>query len=124
MQDFIITQQELKQIAHNLTLTEHAKQRAKERLGTDDMQTIQNYITHSPYAWNNTDGTKCIAINNSKYFVIDENQKHKNKYILITIKEESKNNVTVSNKMIMAFFGKKPKRSLTNNKTIRKQKEG
>lgn len=125
MQNFILTQDELNEIANNLILTKHAKERIKERLGNKTEEDIKNIITYPFYAWNNTDNTKNIAIDNEKYFVITQDTKDKSKYILITVKGKSKNDVSITTKFKMAFFGKRPKKRNKNNEkyhTISKTK--
>lgn len=110
MQNFILTQDELNDIANNLILTNHAKERIKERLENKTEDDIKKIIKHPFYAWNNTDNTKSIAIDNNKYFVIAQDFNDKSKYALITIKEKSKNDVSITTKLQMAFFGKRPKK--------------
>lgn len=110
MTNFIITPAELNLISNNLVLTNHAKDRIEERLAGKTLADIREMIKHPLCAWNNTDNTKCIAIDNYRYFVVVKSKTSKTQYVLITIKEKSKNDVPVTKKFVMAFFGKNLKK--------------
>ena len=106
MNNFILTPKELQQIADNFIITAHAKKRIKERLQTTDTETIKELIIKPHLAWRNTDNTINLAINSTQYFVIKKDYK---KYVIITFKEHSKNNITTDTKFAMAFWGKRRK---------------
>lgn len=101
--DFVLTRDELLEISNNFTLTNHAKERIKERLGNKTLEDIKQYILKPYLAWRNVDDCINLAINKKEYFVISKNP---NTYVIITLKEMSKNNVTADEKFQMAFFQK------------------
>lgn len=103
MQNFILTQGQLKEIAENLFLTDHAKERMQQRLNTTDVDIIKNYITHPQFAWVNYDKAINIAINTGECLIIE---KADNGYVLVTVKAPSQNDIPPSTKFAMAFFGK------------------
>lgn len=103
MQNFILTQEQLKEIAENLFLTNHAKERMQQRLNTTDIDIIKNYITHPQFAWVNYDKAINIATSTGECLIIE---KADNGYVLVTIKAPSQNNIPSSTKFAMAFFGK------------------
>lgn len=103
MQNFILTQEQLKEIAENLFLTDHAKERMQQRLNTTDINIIKNYITHPQFAWVNYDKAINIATSTGECLIIE---KADNGYVLVTIKAPSQNNIPPSTKFAMAFFGK------------------
>ena len=118
MDNFILTKNDLKTITENLIITKHAKQRIKERLGEKDITEIKQMLIKPLYAWRNTDNTFAIAPNNEICFVVS---KQPNGYVLITVKEKSKNEIPMSKKFTMAFFGHKPKgKENKNDNTISK----
>lgn len=120
MQNFILTQEQLKEIAENLFLTDHAKERMQQRLNTTDVDVIKNYITHPQFAWINYDKAINIAINTGECLIIE---KADNGYVLVTVKAPSQNAIPPSTKFVMAFFGKgsKGKTKKTSVKKIQKK---
>ena len=77
MQNFILTQEQLKEIAENLFLTNHAKERMEQRLNTTDIDIIKNYITHPQFAWVNYDKAINIATSTGECLIIKKANNHK-----------------------------------------------
>ena len=122
MQNFIIKDNELKQIANNLFLTDHARERMEARLGTTDLEIIKKSITHPFLAWRNVDGAINIALDNDTCLIIETAS---NGYVLVTVKEKSLSGTTTADKFAMAFLGKKMKRKQDNEmKNKNKNKRG
>lgn len=121
MTNFLLTREELKEIASNLFITDHAKERMKERLNTEDVEIIKKHITHPYLAWRNYDKAINIAIDKYTCMIIE---KADNGYVLVTIKEASKNGVTTDTKFSMAFSGKclKPAKGKTRKKNSNKKR--
>lgn len=120
MQNFILTQEQLKEIADHLILTDHAKERMQQRLNTTDIEIIKNYITHPQFAWVNYDKAINIAISTGECLIIE---KADNGYVLVTVKAPSQNDIPPSTKFAMAFFGKGSKGTIkkTSVKNIQKK---
>lgn len=120
MQNFILTQMQLKEITDHLILTDHAKERMKERLNTEDIEVIKKHIRHPYLAWINCDKAINIAINTGECLVIE---KADNGYVLVTVKAPSRNDIPPSEKFVMAFFGKNFKRNIKKTPTRKTQKK-
>lgn len=104
--NFILTPQDLDTIANNLVFTHHAKARTLERFKTNNVSIVKESIKKPFLAWKNTDGTINIALNDNEYFVIKQDL---DKFVVITFKEKSKNEITTSKKFYLAFSGYKYK---------------
>ena len=108
---------ELKEIANNFFITPHAQQRLKQR--NIDNEAITRYIQNPILAYFNTDSSISIAIDEFNYFVFAYNENEK-RYILITFKEKSNNDINIFDKHRLAQMGIKRQ---NNNKFTLKQKD-
>lgn len=96
----LLTTAELKEIANNVVLTFHAKERIAERF--PDLN-VYKAIMNPLIAYFNTDGSINIALNSFEYLVIATDRKP---YRVITYKEKSHNNIDIFTKRQMAMQGK------------------
>lgn len=95
----LLTAEELQDIAEHFTLSKHAEQRIAERYPDID---VKKAILTPLIAYYNTDRSINIAINGYEYIVIAPY-----KYIVITFKEKSLNDIDIFTKRQMAMQGKK-----------------
>lgn len=104
MKDIKLSNNEIKKIvSSDIILTNHAKERMKQRGVTlDDFKRVN-------FAYRNTDGTFNMTFDNLTYFVV---KKDKNAYVMITYKGVSHNGFTVRQKYRMAQRGHEDWRSL------------
>ena len=98
--NMLVSRKKIEYIAHNIKITEHAKKRIKERLG-DDVN-ITEMILNSPFWYRNISGHINIAIDQLKYFVVDEAC---GVFKLVTIAEPSKNGYDIMDKFVCAYMG-------------------
>ena len=100
----MISRKKIEYIANNIVISEHAKIRIEERLGHN--VNIKQMILNSPLWFRNTDECITIAIDQNRYFVVREFEDH---FLLITVKEASKNGYDVMDKFVLAYSGKERK---------------
>lgn len=93
----------LNDIAYHFVLTKHAEERLAERFGTVDRQTIKEALLKPYLAYENTDGSYNIAINEWEYFVVKYNEHEQP--IVITFKEKSHNSINIHEKLQLALAG-------------------
>lgn len=97
--NMLVSRKKLEYIAHNIKITEHAKERISERLGEDvDIRTM---ILNSPFWYRNVDESINIAIDQKKYFVVAEDD---GVYTMITVKSPSKNGYDIMDKFVIAYM--------------------
>lgn len=98
-----LTKSELDQILKNYSITKHALQRMKERgLKPSEIPSI----LRNPYlSFANTDSSVNVAKDSNHYLVFGRDRKNPEKWVIITYKEKSKNNVSVERKQFLAFMG-------------------
>ena len=96
----ILTREQLNEIANNYRLSKHAQERLAERgKGVNVKKVLLNPLL----AYFNTDGSINIAKDKFNYFVIVK--KSERKYLVVTYKEKSKNNITIFDKWNLAKKG-------------------
>lgn len=98
----LVPQEVLYDIAYHYRLTKHAIIRIKER-GVF-VNKIREIFLNPYLAYYNTDGTINIAVDETHYFVISE-KTDDGKYNVITYKEPSNNNFSISDKRLYAING-------------------
>lgn len=96
----IISRKKIEYIAHNLIITEHAMERIRERLPKNI--DIRVAILNSPFWYRNIDGTINIAIDQNKYFVVNEKN---GVFTLITVKNPSALGYDITDKFVIAYMG-------------------
>lgn len=97
-----LTINDLIDIANNYVLTKHSIQRIKER-GVFSKSIIQDSIINSKLAYYNTDNSINVQMNDTdNYYVF---KKDKDKYVMITYKGASLNNVSLADKFELAKKG-------------------
>ena len=95
----LLTAEELQEVAENLIISKHAKQRIEERHPTLDVyKTILNPVI----AFFNVDGTIYIGINKWEHLIIDVKSYGCK---LVTLKQRSFTDVTIFDKREMAVAG-------------------
>ena len=99
--NMLVSRKKIEYIAHNLIVTDHAKERIDERLGKG--ADIRQLILNSPLWFRNKDGCITIAINTKKCFIVAEKD---NKFTLITVKDDSENDYDMMDKFVVAYSGK------------------
>lgn len=107
--NMLISRKKIEYIAHNLVITNHAKQRIMERLGCN--VDIRQLILNSPFWFRDVDESIVISIDQQRYFVIAENN---NTFKLITIKEPSENGYDIMDKFVLAYSRKERERKESN----------
>lgn len=95
----LLSRKELKIISNNYVLTKHAQQRLLERFPNIN---IKECIRNPILAYWNTDGTINIALDLFNYIVLSQKGL---KFVIITFKEKSKNNITIFQKRELALRG-------------------
>jgi hypothetical protein len=95
----LLSTEELQEVAENLIISKHAKQRIAERHPTLD---VYNTILNPVIAFFNTDGTIYIGINKWEHLIIDVKSYG---FKLVTIKQRSFTDVTIFDKRDMAVAG-------------------
>jgi hypothetical protein len=98
-----LTKLELDQISKDYSISKHALQRMKERgLNPSEIPSI----LRNPYSsFLNTDDSVNVAKDSNHYLVFAKDRKNPEKWILITYKEKSKNNVSFERKQFLALMG-------------------
>ena len=96
----LLTTEELKEIAENLIISNHAQQRIAERHPNLDVYQI---ILNPVIAFFNTDGTIYIGINKWEHLIIDVKTYG---FKLVTIKQRSFTDVTIFDKREFAVTGR------------------
>lgn len=109
MTNFFLTGAELKDVLSKLVITEHAKQRMKERLGIEDEQVFISELQHCGTAWKNKDEAIIMMLPNEKSVIIEPDRTTQGMYAIITIRDESNTGTLLSTKCFMAFKGKNRK---------------
>lgn len=104
--NMLISRKKIEYIAHNLVITNHAKQRIMERLGCN--VDIRQLILNSPFWFRDVDESIVISIDQQRYFIVSESD---NVFKLITVKEPSKNGYDIMDKFVLAYSGKERKES-------------
>lgn len=95
----LLTKKELKIISNNFVLSRHAKERLFERFPNIN---IKECIRNSILAYWNTDGTINIALDMFNYIVLVQKEL---KFLIITFKEKSLNNIDIFTKRKLALSG-------------------
>ena len=98
--NILLTREEILKISNNLIFTNHARKRIEERLGNFTEAQIVEKIKKASIGWNNVDGTINIAIDETFYILFREDNR---KYVIITIKGKSDNDVPISRKIYLAL---------------------
>ena len=106
MKQTLLTTEQIREIANNIILTDHARARVLERLGIDDMGTLKQKLLHPYLAWVSYDDTFYVAVNTKQMCVI---KKSWNGYVIVTAIEESKNDTSIADKFRMEFMGHRRK---------------
>jgi len=100
-----LNKNELIEIAYNIQLSNHSKEKLLDRLNIDyryNLDQLRDYIINSDLAYVNTDNAINIAFSKDTYLVVAQ---FDNYYRVITFKEPSKNYYTVYDKYNMALKG-------------------
>lgn len=103
-----LKREELDKISKSFTITKHALERMNQR-GLKPSEVIS--VLRNPYSsFLNTDGTVNVAKDKHHYLVFGKDRKDPNKWVIITYKEQSKNNVSFERKQFLAWMnvGYKP----------------
>ena len=95
----LLEKEELKEIANNFILSEHAKLRISQRFPTLN---IRKCILNPVLAYWNTDGSINIALNRFEYLVF---VKKGYKFLIVTFKEKSHNGIDIFQKRKLALAG-------------------
>lgn len=105
-----LNEQDLQNVAANLSYSRHAKKQIKERLGVDVENStgkidLEFMVMDSKLAYVNTDKAINIAFSKTTYLVVAQNTN--GTYYVITFKEPSHNKITVEDKYNLALKGVK-----------------
>ena len=111
MENFLLTGVELKDVLSKLVITEHAKQRMRERLGIEDEQIFISKLKHCGTAWKNKDGAITMMLPNEKSVIVEPDRTTQGMYAIITIRDRSNTGTLLSTKCLMEFKGKNRKLS-------------
>lgn len=103
-----ISKTELKYIYNNMFITNHAKQRMKERGAK-----ISDFL-ESDIHYQGLDKSYNIAVNDYEYFVVEHNVnynkgKKQKRYTLVTFNARGRDNITIQDKIAMEKEGKRGK---------------
>jgi hypothetical protein len=95
-----LTSAELQEIYNNLFISEHARERLRERVPVNIKQLFESPLV----AYFNTDGSVNVALDEYNYLVVQYCEHFKN-WKVVTWKEKSWNSKTVFDKQRMAKAG-------------------
>ncbi len=95
----LLTRKELKIISNNFILSKHARERLFERFPNIN---IKECIRNPILAYWNTDGSINVAIDRFNYIVLVQKGL---KFLIITFKEKSLNNIDIYRKRELALSG-------------------